>query len=426
MESLENRDRFSEIEDYFVTGLDPEDITPLWSLKQKLPLIDAFITVFHGTVMHVLIRLLVLAEMVSKVDPPVWPMSELRYVFGYLSETAFDTVLRRLRDGGLISYDREANSYTVTSLGQKLHGAISMFLKGEDDEGIGMLTGLVYAGEVMGTLGKEELGHLLYRLNQLEGEIIYAVESASEYQILKARDRYEAIWKYIQKGTDIIKKITKNADFDRTTHGLAQQIGHAQSRLAKFTSVFQRALNDIDRQRVHLGNSGVSTSDLSKYLMNRSINELIGLMSGTLGTTINPTFVLTDIMADKAEYELIERERQSSEDFVLPDLADSPASEDLFEDLNYLQELHSDVSSVTDAEPLKSIIPRNNFEESAYRLSMISLIGDRGEVSGSHIHDFINLPFIVSFGSAITEVMEYDVKSMSDGSILRVRTGNDL
>jgi hypothetical protein len=176
---------------------------------------------------------------------------------------------------------------------------------------------------------------------------------------------------------------------------------------------------------VHLGNSGVSTSDLSKYLMNRSINELIGLMSGTLGTTINPTFVLTDIMADKAEYELIERERLSSEDFVLPQLTDSPASEDLFEDLNYLQELHSDVSSVTDTESLKSIVPSNNFEESAYRLSMISLIGDKGEISGSHIHDFINLPFIVSFGSAITEVMEYDVKSMSDGIISRVRTGND-
>lgn len=97
----ENTETIEDIKNYFIEGIDTEDIIPLWHLIQKQSLLDAFITLFRGTKSDILIRLFVLSEMVSKVDPPVWPMSELRYVFGYLSETAFDTVLRRLRDGGL-------------------------------------------------------------------------------------------------------------------------------------------------------------------------------------------------------------------------------------------------------------------------------------------------------------------------------------
>ncbi len=405
---------------YFAPGIEPDDIAPFWALRQKSLTLRAFVTLFRGSETDVLLRLLVLSEMVSRVDPPWWGMGELRHAFGYLSVTALETVLKRLRDGGLISYDRETNSYSVTTPGQKVQSAVNLFLKNEEDEGIGMLTGLVYAGEVAGTLGKEEFEHLLYRLNQLEKEMITAVESMSEHRILKARERYESIWKYIEKGTDIIKKITGNTELDRASHKLAQQIGHAQSRLAKFTSIFQRALNDMDRQRIHLGNSGVSTSDLNRYLMNLDMNTLIELFDDVLGIPVMPPFLLSDIVADIAEYELIDRERQSPEDWALPEIVESPLTEEPFsEDLVQLETLHSEVSSIDGERSLAEVVPKRNYEESVYRLSMISLIGAKGEYGNSQVTGFINLPLRIDFNDGIEAVMREGVKNISKGTISR-------
>jgi hypothetical protein len=120
-------------ENCFAAGVNPDDITPFWNLNSRLPILNAFITLFSGSDIYVVLRLLVLREMVSKVDPPTWGMSELRHNFGYLSETAFETVIKRLRDGGLIDYRRDTNSYSVSPLGQKVQGAVSVFLKNEDE-----------------------------------------------------------------------------------------------------------------------------------------------------------------------------------------------------------------------------------------------------------------------------------------------------
>ena len=41
-------------------GIDPEDITPLWLLQSKLPVLEAFMTLFRGSMSDSLVRLLVL------------------------------------------------------------------------------------------------------------------------------------------------------------------------------------------------------------------------------------------------------------------------------------------------------------------------------------------------------------------------------
>jgi len=411
---------FPDSEHCFAKDVDPEDIAPFWNLRQKAPLLNSFVTLFRGTEMEITLRLLVLSEMVSKVDPPLWGMADLRHAFGYLSETAFDTTVKRLRDGGLVGYSRETNRYSVTKQGQKAQSAITNFLKNEDDDGVGMLTGMIYAGEIMGTLGSEELEHLLYRLNQLEYEITDAVESASENRIIEARRKYESIWKYIEKGTEIIKRLTQDAEADRATHRLAQQIGHAQSRLAKKTSVFQKALNDIDRQRVHLGNSGVSTSDLGRYLMGRSVPELLCLLAGTVGVMVKPMFVLSDIIADVAEYELIEKERTRYEEWRLPEAEDSPVQEDVFTDcFVHLKGLHEDLSAIASEAAFSAVIPRANFEESSYRFSMIAMIGGGAEGREGEVADILGLPLIAKFGDGEEEVLAHGVKTISKGVITR-------
>jgi hypothetical protein len=124
---------------------------------------------------------------------------------------------------------------------------------------------------------------------------------------LKARNKFQPICHYIDKGSEIIEKITSNPDLDRNTHRIAQQIGQSQAKLAKSTASFQRALNDIEKQKIHLGSWGLSTSDINKYLIGVDPHEFLELINPALGISIEPVLLLTDILYDIAEYELIDK-----------------------------------------------------------------------------------------------------------------------
>ena len=79
----------------------------------------------------------------------------------------------------------------------------------------------------------------------------------------------------------MIAQIVQDSALDRELHRVAQQIGRAQSRLLRMTTVFQRVLNDIDRQRVHLGATGLSTSDLVFFLRQCTLDDLGRLIAPT-------------------------------------------------------------------------------------------------------------------------------------------------
>lgn len=410
-----------EIQDYFVPGFDIDEIPSLWGLKQKAPLLNAFTILFRGEPTGVLVRLHVLSDLsIRPAETPFWELSALRHHFAYLTETAFDTVIRRLRGGGLISYDREGNSYAITPLGLQVNGAVSHFLRSYEEEGLGLLTAFLYAGEAMGSLSREELAHLLNRLGQLEQELVSAVDSASEPAILKARERFEAVWKRIEQGTEIIRRISRNREMDRETHRLGQKIALFQSRLTRVASIFQRAMNDIDRQRVHLGNSGISTSDLNRYLMNRSMDELAAFLKGAMGIPAQPILLLTDLLADVAEYELIDREKEEKEAWRLPDLIYSEAEAGFMkEELPHLKDLIGDVTETEEVSlSLKSVIPRESFEVSSYRLSMLSLTGGRTETKGGDLlTQWAGLPLRVEIEEGVEEVKAHGVWSLSKGEI---------
>lgn len=410
-----------EIQDYFVPGLDIDEVPSLWGLKQKAPLLNAFTTLFRGEPTGVIVRLHVLSDLsIRPAETPFWELSELRHHFAYLTETAFYTVIRRLRGGGLISYDREGNRYAITSLGLQVNGAVSHFLRSYEEEGLGLLTAFLYAGEAMGSLSREELAHLLNRLGQLEQELVSAVDSASEPAILKARERFEAVWKRIEQGTEIIRRISRNREMDRETHRLGQKIALFQSRLTRVASIFQRAMNDIDRQRVHLGNSGISTSDLNRYLMNRSIDELAEFLKEAAGGPAQPIILLADLLADVAEYELIDRKKEEKEAWRLPTLIYSEAEEAFMkEELPHLKGLIGDVTEMEEASlPLKSIIPKESFEVSSYRLSMLSLAGGRTETKeGDLLTEWASLPLRVEIEEGVEEVKAHGVWTLSKGEI---------
>ena len=306
-------------------GIDPEDIAPLWLLQSKLPVLEAFMTLFRGSMTDSLVRLLVLGEMGRRGQAPEWTFAELRQTFAYLTPAPLESALRRLRVGGLLRYDATESAYVLTPAGLRVYGAVAALFQLTEEDDLGWITGVVRASYELGTLTPEVLSHLLYRLRRLETELQQAVEALSEPRILQARERLTSIWSWIERGSAMIAQIVQDSALDRELHRVAQQIGRAQSRLLRMTTVFQRVLNDIDRQRVHLGATGLSTSDLVFFLRQCTLDDLGRLIAPHLAHPVRPLFLLTDLITDQAEYELLQRKRHVAEWCDLPEAQDSPA-----------------------------------------------------------------------------------------------------
>jgi hypothetical protein len=401
-------------------GIDPEDITPLWLLQSKLPVLEAFMTLFRGSLSDSLVRLLVLGEMGRRGQAPEWTFAELRQTFAYLAPAPLESALRRLRLGSLLRYDATESAYVLTPAGLRVYGAVASLFQLSEEDDLGWITGVVRASYELGTLTPEVLSHLLYRLRRLETELQQAVESLSEPRILGARERLANIWSWIERGSAMIQQIVQDSALDRELHRVAQQIGRAQSRLLRMTTVFQRVLNDIDRQRIHLGGTGLSTSDLVFFLRQCPLDELRRLIAPHLAHAVRPLFVLTDLLTDQAEYELLQRKRHVSEWCELPDVQASPPSPPqdaaAFPELGRLvTQLQSELRSTV---PLAEVVPWGSFEESAYRLSMLSLLGDAEAAdSGGPVAKLASLPYRLAVQGDEILVHRAGVARMSVGHL---------
>src|SRR5215218_6972507 len=153
-----------------VPGIDPEDIAPLWLLQSKLPVLEAFMTLFRGSMTDSLVRLLVLGEMGRRGQAPEW-------TFAYLTPAPLESALRRLRGGGLLRYDATESAYVLTPAGLRVYGAVAALFQLTEEDDLGWITGVIRASYELGTLTPEVLSHLLYRLRRLETELQQAVES---------------------------------------------------------------------------------------------------------------------------------------------------------------------------------------------------------------------------------------------------------
>jgi hypothetical protein len=147
---------------------------------------------------------------------------------------------------------------------------MSVLLRFAEEGGeLGYVTAQLAASNAVGAVSSEELQHLLARLNELKDEFERAIISGSERRIRDAERRLQSAIHWVNKGTAILRVITENRDLDVAAHRVAQHIGQVQSSLLRMSGSFQRALNKIESQRVHLGASGLSTSDVIGWLRER-------------------------------------------------------------------------------------------------------------------------------------------------------------
>lgn len=377
-------DQGSSLQAYFRSNVPAEDIEQVYQLRKAQPLLQAFTALFHGGFNGVLVRLLVLRELAAEVQSTALTRADINARLGYLDPDSLETVLSRLRSHDLLAWDPAQSVYRVTPTARNILASIESLLAataGDDDAEVGFLLSQVAGAQAIGGVTAEQLHHLLGRLVELTEEFRDAIASGSEFLLRTAQLKWNTACDWVERGSKIIHAITADSRADIATHRAAQAIGRAQSALLNMQGMFSRALNQIERQRVHLGQSGLSTTDIKTWLMQQ--DDLACLASGALSFPVRTAFITPQEMLDVAESELF-ADRVVTADAGLPAGEDVHISEtdsastpvELARWLDALTTLAGDVRAARSVH--ETLLPAS-FAIASYRASLLPLLGDESE-----------------------------------------------
>jgi hypothetical protein len=379
-------DERDSLQAYFRQGVSPDDVEHVFQLKRAQPLLQAFTALFHGGFDGVLVRLLVLRELVADVETSVLTRADINTRLGYLEAESLETVLARLRAHNLLNWDPANSVYRITPIARNVLSAVDnlMALTEEDNEAdMGFLISQVAGAQAVGGVTVEQLQHLLGRMVDLTEEFRDAIASGSEFRLRAAQDKWNTACDWVEKGSQIIQAITSDPDADGATHRAAQAIGRAQSALLNMQGMFSRALNQIERQRVHLGQSGLTTTDIKTWLMNHE--DLAGLASNAVAMPVTPMFITPSEMIDVAETELL-ADKRGNENFALPsgenahiaqsEVASIPAELD-----DWLTRLTAFADNADGSTKVHDTLLPASFAIASYRASLLPLLGDESEAA---------------------------------------------
>ncbi len=381
---------------YFQPGASPDDIEQVFRLKRAQPTLQAFTALFHGGSSGVVIRLLVLRELAADSDTTSFSRADINQKLAYLQPEALETVLTRLRSHGLLAWDAPAAVYRVTPMARNVLSALDTLLsmgEADDEAEMGFLLSQVAGAQAVGGVTVDQLRHLLGRLMELTEEFRDAIASGSEFRLRTSQAKWHMACDWVEKGSLILRAITSDERADSATHRAAQAIGRAQSALLNMQGMFSRALNQIERQRVHLGQSGLSTTDVKRWLL--AHDDLASLASGAIDRPVMPLFVTPAEMIDVAETELLAERQATMGPAGLPagqdaplTINDGPAIQVELDD--WLARL-SDFANLGNfpsfsehgpkSVPIQDSLLPASFAIASYRASMLPLLGDAAEAS---------------------------------------------
>ena len=411
-----------DFSEYLAPGYTADDVPELSALAGARPVIDTFISLFRGSEAEVLLRLLVLREIGRDADSPRWSPDALRRRFAYLDAVKLETVLKRLREHHLLSFADDGH-YHLADAGRNAVAALGMLLRFDDaeDAELGFLTAQLAGLQATGSVTAEALGHLLSKLNDLSLHFEEVIASGSEFRIVDARQRLSANGKWLSRGTELLHALLADPEAGFDIARIAQRIGLAQSRLARVDAAFQRALNKIETQRVTLGSSGISSSDVAAWLRTRSADTLVALAEDALTATPDLRLLAGGHeLLDRAEAALCDDPRRSDALATLPPPDSAPgAVRAEEEDLRLLSHFTARLGRIDAPTALHALIGGGGFAHAAYRLSLLALLADGRSASPADgpVGQFMQLPLDVEFDAALIAVGSDEIARMSAGHV---------
>jgi hypothetical protein len=418
---------------HFQPHISADEIEQVYHLKRAQPLLQVFTALFHGGFDGVLVRLLVLRELAADTAATSFTRGDINTRLGYLLPESLETVLMRLRSNQLLAWDAQQAVYRVTPMARNVLSAIDGLLalgKEEDGADMGFLLSQVAGAQVMGGVTVDQLNHLLGRLVELTEEFSDAIASGSEFRLRASQAKWHMACDWVEKGSEILRAITTDENADSATHKAAQAIGRAQSALLNMQGMFSRALNQIERQRVHLGQSGLSTTDIKRWLLEH--DDLASLAVDAIDHPVVPLFITPAEMIDVAETELMADRANTIVSNGLPTGTDAPTTisegpamqQELDEWLARLSDFAAlgNFPSIADEGPKQiqaheSLLPAT-FAVASYRASLLPLLGDADEarLQGATA-ELARLPVTFSPQDEMVQLPDLEVAAMSLASL---------
>lgn len=300
----------------------------LWRIAREQELSQALSGLFHGPAALVQLRLWVFLQLARQGEAQ-WPRERIDELFHALRPEALDTVLKRFRDVGLLAWDDSLRSYALPPLAQRVAGLLAPLASGDaaaqDAEGgeLAALLGQVVGANQLGALDPGQLQMLQAQLTRLHGEFADAIASGSEFRLRAARLRYDRAAQLIDRASDAITAIIGHAHGHIAMERAARALGQAQSRLLAMASQFNRALQQVDRQRVTLGTTGITSTDVKRWL--QTLRQPAALLDTALAMPVGLCALAPHELLDVTEAEF-ERDRPTqgpAED--LPGAQEAPA-----------------------------------------------------------------------------------------------------
>lgn len=411
-------------EDYFREGQLPQDSLLWWQLERNEALLAAQRALFHGPATLVRLRVWVFIELMGLPHSRL-SRDDLNRHFHLLRDEALELVLKRLRDASLLAWDASNQTYGITPLAQSLIALVSpLTLSGQGQDEDGDLAGLlanVAGAQQLGTLEPAQLQHLLAQLSRLYNEFADAIASGSEFHLRRARMRFERALKLVEKASEALSAIIQHAQTDGNARleRLARELGLAQARLLAMASQFNRALQQADRQRVTLGSTGITTTDVRRWLQDVPFLENLAL--GALSRPVHPVFVAQHELLDGCEAEF-ERDRpKPPEPEALPTGLQAPAGElavmSLPPEMAQLQTLLGTwLDKGSQREDLRPAVLGGSYARAAYRAQLLPLLGDpQAQHLAGATGDMARQPWRVRWSVEQGEVADEFVRWMSQG-----------
>lgn len=407
-------------EDYFREGDAPADALLWWQLERNEPLLDALRALCHGPASLVRLRTWVFLELMALPESRI-SRDALNRHFRTLRDEALELVLKRLREAELLVWDASTQHYGVTPLAQRLVALLSPMTQGHGDEDADLagLLANVAGSQQMGTLDPAQLNHLKAQLLRLYDEFADAIASGSEFRLRRARQRFERALKLVELASEALTAIIGEAQGDARMERLARELGLAQARLLAMASQFNRALQQADRQRVTLGSTGVTTTDVRRWLQNQHFLENLAL--GVLQRPVHPVLVGQHELLDTAEAEF-ERDRpKTAAPEPLPDGMEAPAGElavmSLPPEMGIMQALLNRWSAEGELEcDLSPAVLGGSYARASYRAQLLPLLGDE---QARHLQgatgDMARQPWRVEWSAEQGETSDEFIRWMSRG-----------
>ncbi len=333
----------------------------------------------RGGEVDFVVRFGVLVELVCS-ESARWTSEQLGRMFAWLRPQERARVLKGLRRAGWL--EMRGTEYQLTTEGSRIYSVLTSLL-GSPPTAADLAIGVLEV-EVARELGAEEdapLRHLQHTLQCIIAETDDALASHSEVRIAQARQRLDRNLAWSVRARQLLDELELE---DFSAYKTAQSIGRALSELHRRHGELQRALNAAARHATALDGHGLSLRDVTEFLMRCTPERIAQFASPYVRQGLRTRAAIADNLLAEAEawFFLTERPDYGAGDgWVDGDPTEAEpldASNSSFEALAGFARVVETVEATGAPVPLREAVASEDWAHSAYRLTLLGLVGQGG------------------------------------------------